>query len=461
MPAAAKRRAIAMRTFLILACSLGLDLSGAAASAATDDGLQVLSNEELVVALQQALGPEAALVPPPFLADGRVTVWARELTRGCQTDEQRARALHDALAPLRSAHGRGRTALEVLEQRTTETDGFGPSELARLYVALARSIALRAVCVDATADPIGRSMSEICAGVSLGGRIVLVDPGFQAAFDAPVRLPDGSVQKRRVMRIFVSYDIKHRTARPLTDLESAAAFCGERALLLRDADDAIRLASLGTRLAPDLALAHAQLAQVELHHARAAEALDSAARAVELEPENAVYRVLLADVHLALGHLQDADAELMQAVELDQHCFDALAKLGWVRYLRGDYDASADSSSRAVAVDPERPPALTTLALALLCAGRTQPAVDAYETAIKTYGQDDLLGAASELAEAMLSREPAAGRYCLGLLYEATGFATEARSSFRAYLNRWPNGTFAEDALARLYRLAGTSRPVR
>lgn len=439
---------LALDLALIAICAVG-DLMAA-------DAPEITTTGQLVGLLQDTLGPESALVPLPFLADEELAQWARELTAECDGPAERARALHDALAPLRAPRGKGRTALQVLSQRSSESAGFGASELARLYVALARSVGLRAVCVHVTADPLGRSINEICAGVYLAERVFLVDPGFQASVRVPVRLADGKIEERHVVRIFVSYDIKHRRSRPLSDIETTAAFCGERALLLSDPQEAVRLASIGVRLAPELPLAHAQLARVHLAHGRLQQATDSARRACGLDGQNAIYRVLLGEALLASNQTKEAEAAFQEAIRLDGQYFDALVGLAWLKYLAGDFESAADLSDRAARADPQRPPALTVLGLALLCDGKPREAVRAYERAIETYGQSELRTAASDLMDATLTRGLVAGHYCLGLLYEATGLSAEARSSFRAYLRLAPTGEFAAQAQERVRSSSAT-----
>jgi Flp pilus assembly protein TadD len=129
-------------------------------------------------------------------------------------------------------------------------------------------------------------------------------------------------------------------------------------------------------LEPDLADAHAALAQIRMVHdwdwSGAREALD---RALELEPGNA--RILLRAGLLAsnLNRLEEAIGLYHRATELDPLRPAAWSNLGFGLYLAGRFSESEAALRKAQLLAPGNSGVCSLLALALAAQGKTEEAL--------------------------------------------------------------------------------------
>ena len=142
---------------------------------------QAYSEQSLREAMQLRLSAEElALVNSPLASTPEMKRWADELTRGVADDLHKARALYEALARhLDPGPGGVRTARETYADWRKPQASFRCQEYARLYVALARDVGLKAFFVLVARDFEGQTVCHACAGVLLDGKALLVDPGYR------------------------------------------------------------------------------------------------------------------------------------------------------------------------------------------------------------------------------------------------------------------------------------------
>jgi len=141
-----------------------------------------------------------------------------------------------------------------------------------------------------------------------------------------------------------------------------------------------------TRLSPDDALAWADLAAVLERSGTHKEALKAANRAVALEPKDAGIRADRAIIRYRLGQLDAAIDDGSEALRsLDQaHRFAAdVAMMRLTRGRRDDVTAALALLTRSRAVLTTDGSIALAHAQALLAAGRTKPALEAYELLLK------------------------------------------------------------------------------
>jgi tetratricopeptide (TPR) repeat protein len=109
---------------------------------------------------------------------------------------------------------------------------------------------------------------------------------------------------------------------------------------------------------------------------------------------------------------------------------DGLREVGWSYYKLGVFNKSIDASSKALDIDPGRFPVRFNLALALLCAGRSQEGADEYRKAmehisnptdLRDYAMDDLEEAIKERGDLPLAAE------ILNMLKEEDAFKESRR----------------------------------
>ena len=137
-------------------------------------------------ALRQRLTPaEYKLVINPLASTPAMDRWAQELTRGATNDLDRARKIFDALARhLDTGESGTRTAQEVFAAWNDPAQSFCCQEYAKLYIALARAVGLKAFYVHLEKDYSGDIVYHDCAAVFVGDKALLVDPAYQW-FGAP------------------------------------------------------------------------------------------------------------------------------------------------------------------------------------------------------------------------------------------------------------------------------------
>ena len=144
------------------------------------------TRQSLDAALRQRLtAVEYKLVVNPIASTPAMDRWAQELTRGATNDLDKARKIFDALARhLDTGETGTRTAQEVFAAWNDPTQSFCCQEYAKLYVALARAVGLKAFYVHLEKDYSGEIVYHDCAAVFVGDKALLVDPAYQW-FGAP------------------------------------------------------------------------------------------------------------------------------------------------------------------------------------------------------------------------------------------------------------------------------------
>jgi tetratricopeptide (TPR) repeat protein len=121
----------------------------------------------------------------PLASTPAMDRWAQELARGATNDLGKARKIFDALARHVDTGEAGiRTAQEVFAVWNDPAKSFCCQEYAKLYVALARAVGVRAFYVHLEKDYSGEIVYHDCAAVFAEGKSLLVDPAYQW-FGAP------------------------------------------------------------------------------------------------------------------------------------------------------------------------------------------------------------------------------------------------------------------------------------
>ena len=146
----------------------------------------IYTPQSLEAALRQRLtSAEYKVVINPLASSPAMDRWAQELTRGATNDLDKARKLFTALARhLDRGEVGARTAQEVFAAWNDPAQSFCCQEYAKLYVALARAVGLKAFYVHLEKDYSGDIVYHDCAAVFAGDKALLVDPAYQW-FGAP------------------------------------------------------------------------------------------------------------------------------------------------------------------------------------------------------------------------------------------------------------------------------------
>ena len=143
---------------------------------------KIYTEQSLQDALQERLTEEgSAMVVNPIASNQEMKHWAKQLTEGASNDLDKAKALFDALAGrLQTGGGRGtRTAREVFAVWDKPEVSFICQEYAKLFIALARDVNLKAFYVHVDKDYRGKTVPHDCTAVFADGKALFVDPSYQ------------------------------------------------------------------------------------------------------------------------------------------------------------------------------------------------------------------------------------------------------------------------------------------
>ena len=133
-------------------------------------------------------------------------------------------------------------------------------------------------------------------------------------------------------------------------------------------------------LDPELAEARALLASALQKDWHWAEAEAEYRRAIELSPSDAAAHAGLADWLLCQGRTEEALASARRAQELDPRAFNG-TQVGWILFQAHRYDEAIRELRTALAIEPKNPMALWFLGFALIGAERFDEAITALERA--------------------------------------------------------------------------------
>jgi Flp pilus assembly protein TadD/TolB-like protein len=274
------------------------------------------TRQGLEAAVRKRLAPsEYKLVINPLASTPAMDRWAQELTRGATNDLDRAREIFEALARhLDTGEAGTRTAQEVFAAWNDPALSFCCQEYAKLYIALARAVGIRAYYVHLERDYSGDIVYHDCAAVFLGDKALLVDPAYQW-FGAP---------HKEYMVLDDVQAIAHHFYQPSTNGNEVAR------------------CRLAAKLHPDTAWGQLHLTGALIRTAEYVEAGKTLKRAQQLEPgrwDCATYQGFLA---FKTGDLDGAAASLRKALELNPGHGPSHLILGVVLSKQHDLEAARD-----------------------------------------------------------------------------------------------------------------------
>lgn len=122
--------------------------------------------------------------------------------------------------------------------------------------------------------------------------------------------------------------------------------------------------------------------------------------------------------------------------------------LGWILYLKGEYQGAVAASRRALQFDPDLLPARYNVGLALVAAGDLEGAVSAYEKAVAADPDRKGIEAALRDLVARIDAEPEAPElhYCAALLYRHANAVLFEMGSLNKFLEQGGGPTELMDA---------------
>jgi arylsulfatase A-like enzyme len=212
------------------------------------------------------------------------------------------------------------------------------------------------------------------------------------------------------------------------------------------------------------------LAGIEDRRGRSREALALAERATALLPQSAAFHAQVADWRLELGDVAGAVSAYDAAVAVDPEFAEAHAGAMWRAKLSGDLADAEAAAARALAIRPTDAALTLRVADAFDRLGAAEPALAAYEAALRLDARALAahMGAAIQLARLGRAGEvdahvAAAGPYGtdpnysnrLAIAFAARGEAARAEALFRAVLAAHPEHPNARRNLAHLLRTSG------
>jgi len=276
----------------------------------------VYTRQNLDAVLRQRLtSTEYKLVINPLAGTPEMDQWAQELTRGATNDLDRARKIFKALARhLDTGEVGTRTAQEVFAAWNDPAQSFCCQEYAKLYIALARAVGIRAYYVHLERDYSGDIVYHDCAAVFLGDKALLVDPAYQW-FGAP-----------------------HKEYLVLDDVQAIAHHFYQPSTKGKE----VARCRLAAKLHPDTAWGQLHLTGALIRAGEFVDAGKTLKLAQQLEPERwdcYTYQGFLA---FKTGDLDGAAASLRKALELNPRHGPSHLILGVVRSKQHGLDAARE-----------------------------------------------------------------------------------------------------------------------
>ncbi len=286
---------------------------------------KVYTPQSLEAALRQRLTPtEYTRVVNPLASTPAMDRWAQELTRGATNDLDKARKLFDALARhLDTGAVSTRTAEQVFAAWNDPSQSFCCQEYARLYIALARAVGVKAFYVRVEKDYTGEIVYHDCAAVFIGGKALLVDPAYQW-FGAP-----------------------HKAYVVLDDVQAIAHYFYQAP----GAGDEVAFCRLAAKLYPDTAWGQLQLAGALIRAGEFGEAGKALKRAQRLEPGRWDGYTCQGFLAAKTGDLKAAAASLRKSLDLNPEHGPTHLILGWVLSRQHHLPAARDEFRLALLYD--------------------------------------------------------------------------------------------------------------
>lgn len=260
---------------------------------------------------------ELALVKLPLSSTPEMKRWAEELTRGVEDDLPKARALYEALARhLDPGTGGSRTARETYADWRNPQISFSCQEYARLYVALARDLGLKAFWVFVDRDYEGDTVYHACAGVLLDGQALLVDPSYrwfgvphqQFAFQDDYQAVVYQLNQSRDLQL-CRLAVKLQPDLSMSQFNLAGVLCN-----LGQWTEGKSVHQTALKLDSESSIAHAQQGILAKHEGNLELAVTHLRKAVELGPPNPVTHLELGVVLGKQGWLREARIEFREVL---------------------------------------------------------------------------------------------------------------------------------------------------
>ena len=280
---------------------------------------KIYTEQSLQDALQERLTEnELAMVVNPIASSQEMKHWAEQLTKDASSDMDKAKALFDALAGRLQTGGNGgtRTAREVFAVWDEHEVSFICQEYAKLFVALARDVNLKAFYVHVDKDYGGRIVPHDCAAMFTDNRALFVDPSYQW-FGVPhkdfVILDDLETIAHNFFQL-TSTDRDVSRCRLAAKLHPYSAWGQVRlasALCKAEKwDEALRILDIALQLEPNRWDAYLWQGVISGEHDGNLEAAaDYVQKALELNPGSAFAHFVLANVLVKQGKLKEVRGE--------------------------------------------------------------------------------------------------------------------------------------------------------
>lgn len=249
----------------------------------------VYTEQSLQDALRERLTEdELAMVVNPIAGDKEMKRWAEKLTEGTASDLDKAKAIFDTLSGRpQSAGGHGtRTAKEVFAAWDNTDTSFNCQENAKLFIALARDVGIKAFYVHVHKDYKDKLIHHDCAVVFTDGKTLLVDPAYHW------------------------FGVAHKDFTILDDLQAIA----HQLFQPGGSDQTVARCQLAAKLHPDFVWGQLRLVGAFCNASKWDEARTTLDTALRLEPdywECHLWQGIIANdyddnSHVAIGHVQKA-----------------------------------------------------------------------------------------------------------------------------------------------------------
>jgi len=257
----------------------------------------------------------------PLASTPAMDHWAQELVGGATNDLGKARKIFDALARHLDKGDVGtRTAQQVFAGWNDPAQSFCCQEYAKLYVALARAVGVKAFYVHLEQDYSGEVVYHDCAAVFAEDKAFLVDPAYRW-FGAP-----------------------HKNYLVLDDLQAIAHHYYQHS----GKGNQVARCRLAAKLHPDTAWGQLALACALVNANKLGQGAQTLKIAEQLEPGRWDAYMLAGLIAARNRDLDGAQDSLHKAIELNPKYGPSHDMLGWVLSAQGRLTAARDEYRQAL-----------------------------------------------------------------------------------------------------------------
>jgi tetratricopeptide (TPR) repeat protein len=267
----------------------------------------------------------------PLSSNAEMQRWVTTIIVGATNDFQKAKLIFDAFTQRVNGGALfqqtyGATAQEMFANWKNSNNSFSCQQATILYIALARAAGLEAYSVQVEEACDGSKALHACAAIYIGGKLLLVDPSY-FWFGAPHK-KFTVLSDLQTMAVFLStfpgLEYRRVAAELAPDIAIVQYNLCFKLMQAGQWAEAEEILPLVTRLDPYSALSNSLRGWIAFHGGRLDEAANCLQKAIEIDPNEAIFFMQLGDIYAAQGRFDNSRASFQRVLNCDHTSDDAI-----------------------------------------------------------------------------------------------------------------------------------------